>query len=242
MSLLLAVTAGGGPTFTLTASGGTYAFSGGDALFTFARSIIASGATYAYTGGAAIFAFGRTLTASGATYAFTGGDALFTFNRALVASGASYAFTGGAANFVQNRALIADGGTYAYSGGAALFNFTAGATFTLIASGGTYSYAGGDALFTKTVATDVTGGWPTFYPRRKRKLPETETPEETLEVATVALAKRQTLRQAEQRDQQITAQLRAIYAEQDALQSGIAQAEALAQDEEDIEAILLLVS
>jgi hypothetical protein len=99
----------------------------------------------------------------------------------------------------------------------------------------------------------VTGGWPIYYPRRKRRVlrepierpdeePEIVEPVNVLEAATEALKQRQELRQAEQRDQQITAQLRAIYAEQDALQSGVARAEEIAQDEDDLEAILLLVS
>jgi hypothetical protein len=100
----------------------------------------------------------------------------------------------------------------------------------------------------------VTGGWPIYYPRKRRILrepskrpetaPEALEPALVLEDATAALAKRQALRQTEQRDQQITAQLRAIYAEQDALRQGIAGIDAgiAAMEEDDLEAILLLVS
>jgi hypothetical protein len=230
-----------GPTFTLIASGGTYAFTGGDALFvkTPTFTLTADGASYAFSGGAALFTLGRTLTADGGSFAYTGGAANFAFGRTLTADGGSYAYTGGAANFALGRTLTADGESYAYTGGDALFDFTAGATFTLLADGGTYGFDGGDALFTLGIAPDVTGGWPIYFPRRKRK--QVDEPQ-VLEAATVNLAKRQALRQAEQRDQQITAQLRAIYAEQDALQAGLAQAEEIAQDEEDLEAILLLVS
>jgi hypothetical protein len=225
------------PTFTLIADGASYAFSGGAALFALGRTLTADGGSFAYTGGAANFAFGRTLTADGGSYAYTGGAANFALGRTLTADGGAYAYAGGDANFAYGRTLVADGGTYAFTGGDALFDLVVGPTFTLLADGGTYGFDGGDALFTLGVAPDVTGGWPIYFPRRKRK--QVDDPQ-VLEAATANLAKRQTLRQAEQRDQQITAQLRAIYAEQDALQAGLAQAEEIAQDEEDLEAILLV--
>jgi hypothetical protein len=127
MSLLLALTAGGGPTYTLTALGGTYT----------------------YTGGSSNLLRGRTLTADGATYTYTGGAANLLRGRTLTADGGVYSYSGGAANLLRGRTLTAEGGTYAYTGGGANFVYTpvGAATYTLTAEGGMYAYTGGDALF-----------------------------------------------------------------------------------------------
>jgi hypothetical protein len=102
---------------------------------------------------------------------------------------------------------------------------------------------------------DATGGWGYLpsYPKRRRPVREVsedvETPEEVqARIAAVQqrLALRKELRQAELRDQQVTAQLRQIFAEQDALALSVSQLEQVIerqkQDDDDLALILALAS
>jgi hypothetical protein len=77
--------------------------------------------------------------------------------------------------------------------------------------------------------TAVAGGWGSYAPRRRKKpLPaavSAPTPEQ-IEAEQQRLVARQALRRAEQRDQQVLAQLKAIYAEQDALARSLDTAQA----------------
>ena len=240
-----------GPTFILIAAGSTYAFTGGDALFvkTPTFTLTADGGSYAFTGGSALFALGRTLTADGASYSYSAGSANFVHARTLTADGASYAYSAGAANFVHARSLVADGATYSYTAGDALFQFTAGVTFTLLADGATYDYSAGDAVFTlgtQQPEQEVTRGWWPVQPRRKRKTHEEVEREELdaqaqVEAAQTALVARRALRAAEQRSRYVTAQLRAIYAEQDALVKSVLQTqEFLKRQTDDVDLTIIL--
>lgn len=131
------------------------------------------------------------------------------------------------------------------------FQIEGGVTGEAIVIGINGTQEGDSGLLTVVVQVQsdaVTGGWPTYYPRRKRKEPEPETataqaPEQSVEDR---LAQRRALRDAERRDQAITAQLKAIYAEQDALALTVMQVEAAqqfqAQEAEDLALILSLAS
>jgi nitric oxide reductase activation protein len=98
----------------------------------------------------------------------------------------------------------------------------------------------------------VTGGWPIPYwatPKRRKRKPvdieeivssesiDFEEASAHIESIEAEVKSRKALRSAEQRDQRITAQLRAIYAEQDALER-IAQGLQQAEDDEDLALIL----
>jgi hypothetical protein len=95
-----------------------------------------------------------------------------------------------------------------------------------------------------------TGGWgwlPEYRFRRKRETVETvEQVENRILTLQRTIEARKALRQAEQKDQEVTAQLREIYAEQDALALSEKQLKALLsaqqQEDDDITLILALAS
>jgi hypothetical protein len=112
---------------------------------------------------------------------------------------------------------------------------------------------GGDTgtLAINVAADQVTGGWPIPYLRRRRIPRETveiESPEEItarIVASQQAILLRKELRRAERRSEEITAQLRDIYAEQDALLLVGARLEAEVDqrlDEDDLALILSLAS
>jgi hypothetical protein len=97
-------------------------------------------------------------------------------------------------------------------------------------------------------AAQVTGGWPIYYPRRKRVVVP-EVIAEPAEVVTARLIKRQheiavklALSKEERRSKAITEQLRAIYAEQDALAAGIEYAQGYLEQQDEEEALILLLA
>jgi hypothetical protein len=94
----------------------------------------------------------------------------------------------------------------------------------------------------------VTGGWPTYYPRKKRVVVP-EVIAEPAEVVTARLIKRQNeiaarlaLAKQERRSKAITEQLRAIYAEQDALTAGIQYVEQQLEINDEEESLVLLLA
>jgi hypothetical protein len=97
-------------------------------------------------------------------------------------------------------------------------------------------------------ASQVTGGWPTYYPRKKRVVVP-EVIAEPAEVVTARLIKRQheiaaklALAKQERRSKAITEQLRAIYAEQDALMAGIEYTSSEINRIDEEEALILLLA
>jgi hypothetical protein len=127
-------------------SGGTYTLS-------------ADGATFSYTGAAANTLFNRQLPSDGATYSYSGGIASTLYNRRLSSDGAVYAYSGGIASTLYNRKLSADGGTYIYSGAAATLTYTAaGVVYTLNADGGVFGYTGVAAQLLANRALSADGG------------------------------------------------------------------------------------
>lgn len=136
---------GGGPTYTLDATGGTYSYSGAAAGLVFGRVLGATGGTYAYSGTAANLLRGFNLAASGGVYSYSGTAAALTAGRVLPAAGATYAYTGQDATLTYSPAntyvLVAGGGTYSYTG--PNVTFTTGRV--LAAASADYSYAGGAA-------------------------------------------------------------------------------------------------
>lgn len=127
-------------------SGGTYTLS-------------ADGATFSYSGAAANTLFNRQLPSDGATYSYSGGAASTLYNRRLSADGAVYAYSGGAAVTLYNRKLSADGGTYSYSGAAATLTYTAaGVVYTLNADGAVFGYTGAAAQLLANRVLAAEGG------------------------------------------------------------------------------------
>jgi nitrogen regulatory protein PII-like uncharacterized protein len=96
-----------GGSYTLTAEGGTYTYSGNNANLLYNRVLIAEGGTYNYTGNNADLLYNRLLTADGGTYSYSGNNANLTY---VPFSGA--------------YTIIAEGGVYTYSGNNATLTYT----------------------------------------------------------------------------------------------------------------------
>lgn len=125
---------GFGATYTLTAQGGTFSYSGASADLTYTTA----GATY-------------TLTAQGGSLSYSGATAGLLFERKMTAQGASYAYSGGQAALLRGFVMQPTGGVYSYSGGNADLTYVAGpAAYRLTALGSTYAYLGGSASLTAT--------------------------------------------------------------------------------------------
>lgn len=143
--------------YSLTASAGTFSYTGGAAGLAFNRVLISASGTFANTGGDATLTYtpasgdDYTLTAAGGTFSYSSEATGLTFNRVLVASSGTFSYSGGDANFSRGRTLSAAGGTFAYTGGDASFL----RTYVLSAEGGSFSLAGGDATFTYSGAPVV---------------------------------------------------------------------------------------
>lgn len=121
-------------TYTLTAQGGTFSYSGASADLTYTTA----GATY-------------TLTAQGGSFSYSGATAGLLFDRKMTAQGASYAYSGGQAALLRGFVMQSTGGVYSYSGGSADLTYVAGpAVYRLTALGATYAYLGGSASLTAT--------------------------------------------------------------------------------------------
>jgi hypothetical protein len=149
-----------GNAYTLTADGGTFAYTGGDATLTFNRTLAADSGTFSYTGGDAGLAFNRKLIADSGTFSYAGGDATLTYSGAggptftLPADGGTFAYSGGDAGLTFNRTLAAESGAFSYTGGDATFTRAR----PIAADGGTFSYAGGDATFLRSYVLDAESG------------------------------------------------------------------------------------
>ena len=161
--------------YSLTASAGTFPYTGGTAGLAFNRVLIASGGTFSYTGGDATLTYtlasgdDYTLAAAGGTFSYSSEATGLAFNRVLGAASGTFSYSGGDANFSRGRTLSAAGGTFAYSGGDASFL----RTYVLSAESGSFSLAGGDATFTYSGAPVVeppkqTGGGKSRKPRKRR--------------------------------------------------------------------------
>jgi hypothetical protein len=132
--------------YTLTADGGTFSYSGAPANTLFNRLLSSDGATYAYSGGIASLLLNRILQSDGASFAYSGGTASTLYNRVLSSAGSSFGYSGGIASLVYTPAgtvytLNADGAIYSYSGGNASLLMNR----SVIAYGVSYGYLGGDA-------------------------------------------------------------------------------------------------
>lgn len=152
MSLLLALTAGGGgTTYTLTAQAGSYAISGQAATIT--RS--------------------RLITAQAGAYTYTGQSATITRSRLITAQAGAYTYTGQSATITRSRYIAAQAGAYTYTGQDATITYIPSATvYTLTALPGAYSYTGQSAAITVIPATSGDTHDPGSYvPQFKREKP-----------------------------------------------------------------------
>lgn len=114
-------------TYTITATGGSYAVTGTAASLEFGRLVGATAGSYAITGTAASLEFGYKVAAAAGSYALTGTAASLEFGYKVTASAGSYTINGTAATLtyagLTNRTITADSGTYAISGTAATLDY-----------------------------------------------------------------------------------------------------------------------
>lgn len=129
--------AGGGPTYTLTAASGSFALTGQDAGLAFNRVLAADTQSYTLTGQATGLAFNRTLAAASGSFTLTGQDAGLAFNRVLSAASGSFALDG------QDVTLT--------------YTPISGATYTLGAASGSFALTGQDTglAFNRVLTADT---------------------------------------------------------------------------------------
>jgi hypothetical protein len=114
MSLLLALTAGGGGAvnYTLACASGSYVYTGQAATLTFARRLSLAAGAYVYTGQSATLTVARRLPLSAGAYNYIGNDAAL-----------AYVPGAGKVDYV----LACAAGAYSYIGQAATLTYQSGA-------------------------------------------------------------------------------------------------------------------
>jgi hypothetical protein len=188
MSLLLALTAGGGGgavNYTLACDAGSYSYAGVDAAIPVSRNLAAAVGTYAYSGIDAAIPVSRQIAGAAGAYAYSGVAAAAPVSRNLAGAAGAYAYAGVDAPIPVSRKFAADAGAYAYAGQDATLTYVPGAgsiAYTLLCDAGAYLLTGNDAVLTKTGTSEeqYSGGYATLPERRKR------TPEE-LKAERIAL-------------------------------------------------------
>jgi len=136
--------AGGGPTYTLTADGATFtlagqatglkaarkmvaasstfALTGQDVALKAARKLVAGNGAFTLTGTAAVLKAARKLSAENGAFALSGQDVTLTYSGAasptytLAAGSGAFVVTGGAVNLTAQRLLSAAGGIFVLTG------------------------------------------------------------------------------------------------------------------------------
>lgn len=106
------------------------------------------------------------------------------------------------------------------------------------------SQEGDSGRITLDIAADATGGWPVYWPRRKKKVEVSTEPEVAMaqvQEAEEAIKLRRELRRQERRSREVTEQIRELLDIQDNLKQQILMEElTLKDDEEALIAILAL--
>jgi hypothetical protein len=110
VSLELIDGAGGDPgaTYTLSADGGAFSYSGNSANIPFNRVLPAEAGAFSYAGGDASLLVNRTLAANTGSFTYSGNDAALTYTPAA------------------NREMTAETGVYTFIGGDALLRYSGG--------------------------------------------------------------------------------------------------------------------
>lgn len=109
MSLLLALTGGGGPTsYTLTASTGTYTVTGTAASILKSKRIVGVSGSYSYSGVSASLLRSRVLVGNSGSYTLSGTPANILKSRLIVGVPGAYTYTGSVANIVYTPSVGVD--------------------------------------------------------------------------------------------------------------------------------------
>jgi hypothetical protein len=145
MSLLLALTGGGGSGYTVTANTGTYVVTGSPASLLRGYRLVADSGSYAVTGQSANITRSRLLTAAAGSYSVTGQSATILKSKVLQSASGAYVVSGNNANIVYTPVsggytLTAESGSYSVSGKNATITFTGGTQ--VIHGGGGHTHGG----------------------------------------------------------------------------------------------------
>lgn len=210
---------------------GTYTLTGQSATVIRARIVAGASGTYTLTGQAATAKYGHVATGASGTYTLTGQAATVALARNAAGSSGTYTLTGTAAGVAYGRKAQGSNGTYVLNGQAANATYTPGTgAHNYIAQGlsGTYYLTGQPALaFYSGHNVPRTDGDEEDRPRKKRKgLREQRT--EIAAAIQAAISPKPVLSAASQ------AFIEAISQVNPELVAQI-------QDEDDIEALLLLL-
>ena len=118
------------PALSMTASAGSYNYTGNATGLLFNRLIAAVSGVYSYTGNAATLTWTTgstyTLVAASGAYVQSGNAQALLFNRLITAAAGSYTYTGFAAGLLFNRRLAPDVGNYALTGYSATLTYSGG--------------------------------------------------------------------------------------------------------------------
>lgn len=151
---------------TLTADSGSYSVNGNAADLLYNRVLTAEAGSYSITGYAVNLVYTPisgptyTMVAESGSYTVAGNDANLLFNRRLVADSGSYTLTGSNTGLLFHRRLDAESGSYSITGHDVVFQYFAGATYTLTADSGSYTVAGSEAdLLLNRVLVAESGGY-----------------------------------------------------------------------------------
>jgi hypothetical protein len=166
-----------GPTYTLTASAGSFTETGIAASLKFNRVLASATGSFSLSGKTAILSRSRIIAASAGAFTLTGNAAALTAQRKLTASVGAFTLTGNAATLTYSTAgsytLTASTGSFSVTGNAAAltaarrmtaapgaFTLTGNAATllrprTLTAASGAFTLTGYDAVLTANVAKSI---------------------------------------------------------------------------------------
>lgn len=210
---------------------------------------------YTYTGQAAGITVARRLSLEAGAYTYQGNAASLTVAHNLQLAVGAYSYVGNAATLALRRLLALDTGAYVYTGNAATLTYAPGGVdYTLVCDAGAYAYTGQDATLTYTqgvVNYDTHDGADTEkldkkFRKEKEKLREMlDNAFNAVHGITLPKEIQENAERAPERVEGLTANdLSEIKAEINLLMAQLymqaAIQKAAAQDEDDVETLMLL--
>lgn len=150
--------AGGGGSYTLQVTPGSYSTTGNDVSLIAARSVQVTPGAYAITGNDVGLAAGVVLSALTGAYAYAGNDVGLTASRQLAVTAGSYSITGNVAGLNAARLLTATPGAYSISGNSVILTYNTVGSYTLNVTAGSYAITGNDVALTASRTLAVTAG------------------------------------------------------------------------------------
>ena len=134
--------AGGGPTYTLTAAQASFTLTGQSNAFKRALRVVASAASFTLTGVSAVVGRVLRMSADGGAFSLTGLSAGLSRARTLIGNTGAFSLSGQGASIVASRKLTAAGASFSWSGTATTLRVgrkIVAETASLILSGGAAS-------------------------------------------------------------------------------------------------------